>query len=149
SAVKAALHRGRARLQVLSETDLPGKDGLPADVSPAIRRYAALFNAHDWDAVRDMLIEDVRLEEVDATRRRGRKEVGVYFSNYSGRTDWYMVPARLEGREGLAVLVARDSALPRNFIALVAEGERIAAIRDFHHVPYLTTDARIDLLGTA
>jgi hypothetical protein len=49
-----------------------------------------------------MLIDDVRLEVVAATSRRGRKEVGIYFHNYEGRTNWYMVPARLEGREGLA-----------------------------------------------
>ena len=113
------------------------------DVSPAVRRYAALFNARDWDAVRAMLIDDVRLEVVDATSRKGRKEVGVYFHNYDGRTHWYMVPARLDGREGLAVLASAHSVRATNFIELTVHEDRIARIRDFHHVPYLTVDAVI------
>jgi RNA polymerase sigma-70 factor (ECF subfamily) len=141
-AVKAALHRGRARLQ-----DRAGgradAEVMPPDVSPAVRRYATLFNARDWDAVRAMLIDDVRLEVLEATSRRGRKEVGVYFHNYDGRTDWYMVPARLDGREGLAVLASAQSVRATNFIELTVDQDRIARIRDFHHVPYLTADAHI------
>jgi RNA polymerase sigma factor (sigma-70 family) len=139
-AVKAALHRGRSRLQTLSA--LADADAMP-DVSPTVRRYAALFNGRDWDAIREMLIDDVRLEVLEATRRRGRKDVGVYFNNYASRTNWYMVPARLEGREGLAVLRSRDSTQAINFIELTIDGEHIAGIRDFHHVPYIVRDADI------
>jgi hypothetical protein len=90
-----------------------------------------------------MLIDDVRLEVVEATSRRGRKEGGIYFHNYEGRTNWYRVPASLEGREGLAVLASADSGRADNFIELAPHGDRIARIRDFHHVPYLTADAHI------
>jgi hypothetical protein len=90
-----------------------------------------------------MLIDDVRLEVVEAVSRRGRKEVGVYFHNYDGRTSWYMVPARLDGREGLAVLPSEHSARAVNFIELTVHQDRIARIRDFHHVPYLTADAHL------
>jgi RNA polymerase sigma-70 factor (ECF subfamily) len=142
-AVKAALHRGRARLQAMSAQSNAEADVMPAHVSPAILRYAALFNARDWDAVRAMLIDDVRLEVVEAVSRRGRKEVGVYFHNYDGRTNWYMVPARLDGREGLAVLPSEHGARAVNFIELTVHQDRIARIRDFHHVPYLTADAHL------
>jgi len=162
-AVKAALHRGRARLRSLPRHP----ETMPPEVSPAVRRYAALFNQRDWDAVREMLIDDVRLEALEATSRRGRKEVGIYFSNYSNRADWYMVPAWLEGREGLAVVrpadwgvgaggdlaadrgavvergVAVDKRLVVNFVELTTQGERIARIRDYHHLPYFTADAAI------
>jgi RNA polymerase sigma factor (sigma-70 family) len=142
-AVKAALHRGRARLQVISAQADAGGFDLPPEISPAVRRYAELFNARDWDGVRAMLIDDVRLEVVDATSRRGRKEVGVYFHNYDGRTNWYMVPARLDGREGLAVQTSADSTRAINFIELTVHQDQIARIRDFHHVPYLTADAQM------
>jgi hypothetical protein len=142
-AVKAALHRGRARLQVLSEQEGAAAEVMPPDVSPAVRRYAALFNARDWDGVRAMLIDDVRLEVVQMTSRRGRKEVGVYFHNYDGRTNWYMVPAILDGREGLAVWSSAQSARAINFIEITVHQDRIARIRDFHHVPYITADASI------
>jgi len=142
-AVKAALHRGRARLQAMSAQSSAEADVMPTHVSPAVLRYAALFNARDWDAVRAMLIDDVRLEVVEAVSRRGRKEVGVYFHNYDGRTNWYMVPARLDGREGLAVLPSEHSARAVNFIELTVHQDLIARIRDFHHVPYLTADAHL------
>jgi RNA polymerase sigma factor (sigma-70 family) len=142
TAVKAALHRGRVRLQTLSAVADP--DAMP-DVSPTVRRFAALFNGRDWDAIREMLIDDVRLDVLEATSRRGRKNVGVYFNNYSSRTHWHMVPARLEGREGLAVLRSPDSTQAVNFIELTTDGEYIARIRDFHHVPYVVRDADIRL----
>jgi RNA polymerase sigma factor (sigma-70 family) len=142
SAVKAALHRGRSRLRSLPA--LADADAMP-DISPAVRRYADLFNGRDWDAVREMLIDDVRLEVVEATSRRGRKDVGVYFNNYASQTHWHMVPARLEGREGLAVLRSPDSTQAVNFIELTPDGEHIARIRDFHHVPYVVRDADIRL----
>jgi RNA polymerase sigma-70 factor (ECF subfamily) len=112
---------------------------IPSDVSPVIRRYAALFNERDWDSVREMLIDDVRLDVVQATTRRGRKDVGVYFTNYASRTDWLMVPARLDGRQGLAVLHLSRIV---NFVELTTEGDCIAHIRDFHHVPYLTSEVQ-------
>jgi RNA polymerase sigma-70 factor (ECF subfamily) len=140
SAVKAALHRGRSRLRSLPA--LADADAM-RDISPAVRRYADLFNGRDWEAIREMLIDDVRLEVLGATSRRGRKDVGVYFTNYASQTNWHMVPAGLEGREGLAVLRSPDSTQAVNFIELTTDGEHIARIRDFHHVPYFVRDADI------
>jgi RNA polymerase sigma factor (sigma-70 family) len=130
-AVKAALHRGRTRV-----SGLPEPLEIPAKVTATVHRYAKLFNDRNWDAVRDMLIDDVKLEVLDATSRRVRKEVEVYFGRYSNRTDWRMVPATLEGREGLAVLPSG------NFVELTVAGDRIAQIRDFHHIPYLTAECQ-------
>ncbi|MBS0417206.1 MAG: sigma-70 family RNA polymerase sigma factor [Proteobacteria bacterium] len=137
-AVKAALHRGRTRLKSL----VMQPEATLVDVSPTVHRYASLFNDRNWDAVRDLLIDDVRLEVVDATSRRGRKEVGVYFTNYAGRTGWRVIPARLDGREGLLVLPSG------NFVELTVQGERIAQIRDFHHVPYLTAESQPKVTGS-
>jgi len=130
-AVKAALHRGRTKI-----ASLPEPLAIATAISPTVHRYAQLFNARNWDAVRDMLIDDVKLEVMDATSRRGRKEVEVYFGNYSNRTDWRMVPATLDGREGLLVLPSG------NFVELTVAGDRIAQIRDFHHIPYLTAECQ-------
>ena len=146
-AVKAALHRGRARVQTLAASGGVAADVMPPNISPTIRRYAALFNARDWDAVRAMLIDDVRLDVVDATTRRGRGEVGVYFHNYERRLNWSVVPAVLDGRQGIAVLTGVGGDQPlRTFIELTVVGERIARIRDFHHVPYLLTEVAGNLL---
>jgi len=130
-AVKAALHRGRTKIR-----NLPGPPIITTAISATVHRYAQLFNDRNWDAVKDMLIDDVKLEVMDATSRRGRKEVEVYFGRYSNRTDWRVVPATLDGREGLLVLPSG------NFVELTVAGDRIAQIRDFHHIPYLTAECQ-------
>jgi RNA polymerase sigma-70 factor (ECF subfamily) len=140
-AVKSALHRGRARLRELSER--PDAPPLDRRISPALERYAALFNARDWDAVRAMLVEDVKLELVSMTKRAGRGDVGVYFTNYARLEGWRVVPGWLDGREVLAVFRDAPAAQPRYFIELTIRDGRVAAIRDFYHVPYIARDARI------
>src|SRR5947209_1391598 len=64
-AVKAALHRGRERLRaaasMLEEAPYPALE--PADRS-LLARYVDRFNARDFDAIRDMLADEVRLEMV-------------------------------------------------------------------------------------
>ena len=143
-AVKAALHRGRARLVQLRQAaaDAPAPR---RETSPTIARYAALFNARDWDGVREMLAEDVRLDVVAREQRQGRAKVSHYFANYARIPGWMLTPAWLDGREVLAAYRDQDDTEPSYFIELrVADGE-IVAIRDFRHVPYIGRDARLDL----
>jgi RNA polymerase sigma factor (sigma-70 family) len=85
SAVKAALHRGRARLRELTKAQRPAAP--PRATSPALTRYAALFNARDWDGVRALLVEDVKLDLVSRWKTAGRRQVSTYFTNYDSVTD--------------------------------------------------------------
>jgi hypothetical protein len=80
----------RARLRELA--DKP--DERPASVLMEFERvllgaYVDRFNARDFDAIRDMLADEVRLEVVARTRMNGRKEVGGYLHNYSSLMDWH------------------------------------------------------------
>src|SRR6185503_19689315 len=50
---------------------------VPAPASPDIARYVTLFNARDWDTVRTMLAEDVRL---DLVSRRPASALSVAWS---------------------------------------------------------------------
>ena len=144
-AVKAALHRGRAALQQLADAPTPAA---PArEISPALMRYASLFNAHDWDGVRGLLADDVKLDLVSRRKAAGRREVGVYFSNYDGARDWHLAPAWLDGREVLAVRADAHGASPRYFIELGWLEGRVAAIRDFRYVPYIAQDDPIELVA--
>ena len=64
--IKAALHRGRTRLRELAQEG----DDAPVPVLAASERallaaYVDRFNARDFDAVRDMLADEVRLELVN------------------------------------------------------------------------------------
>jgi RNA polymerase sigma-70 factor (ECF subfamily) len=146
-AVKAALHRGRAALRRLSEAQavVPGT----RRTSAALRHYARLFNAHDWDAVRSLLADDVRLDLVSQRKASGRRDVGVYFSNYERSTGWHLAPAWLDGREVLAVLADAGSETPRYFIELTWADARIATIRDFRYVSYIAQEGAFNLEGTS
>ncbi len=142
-ATKAALHRGRARLRELSQ--VPVEAPPMRSLSPALLRYAVLFNARDWEGVRAMLLDDVKLDVVSARRSVGRKEVGTYFSNYDGLKDWWVVPAWLEDREVLAVFRNRQDSRPGYFVELTLVDGQIEAIRDFYHAPYIAHDANFEL----
>jgi RNA polymerase sigma factor (sigma-70 family) len=141
AAAKATLHRGRERLQALAEAPPePDPEG-PAVVSPGIARYVALFNARDWDGVRALLAEDVRLDLVSRAKRSGRSEVSSYFANYSLVDAWHLVPGSVDGREIVTVFRRRDDARPAYFIELEFSGERLTRIKDFRYVPYILSEA--------
>ena len=139
-AVKAALHRGRTLLRQLSEAAAPPAPARA--VQPALLRYAQLFNAHDWDGVRAMLADDVRLDLVSRRKAAGRRDVAVYFTNYARIDDWHLVPGWLDGREVLGVYPAPGAGKPRYFVELVWQEGRVVAIRDFRHVCYIAQEAR-------
>ena len=141
--VKAALHRGRAALRLRNDATVAAR--APVEISPELRRYATLFNAHDWDGVRALLADDVRLDLVSQRKAAGRRDVEVYFSNYERATGWHVAPARFDGREVLAVLPDRHSAAPRYFVELTWRDDRITAIRDFRYVPYIAQEGAFEL----
>jgi RNA polymerase sigma-70 factor (ECF subfamily) len=135
--LKDALHRGRARLRELRTVETP----MTRAASPEVVRYAALFNARDWDGVRAMLADDVRVDLVGRVQRAGRAEVEAYFTTYDKVSDWHLVPAYLDGREVLAVFRDPGHARPDYFVELTFAGGSIADIRDFRYVPYIAEEA--------
>ena len=144
-AVKAALNRGRRRLREIANE--------PEDLSPPalaeperllLAQYVDRFNARDFDAVRDMLADEVRLELVNRTRMNGKREVGRYFHNYSDVDDWRFVPGLVDRRAALLVCDPRDpSAAPAYFVLLQWAGDRLTNIRDFRHARYAIEGAEI------
>jgi RNA polymerase sigma-70 factor (ECF subfamily) len=142
-AVKAALHRGRAALHALIEA--PQQRVRPRATSAALRRYASLFNAHDWDGVRSLLADDVRLDLVSRRKAAGRREVGEYLGNYARTPGWQVVPAWFEGREVLAVRTGGEAAAPGYFVELGWRGDAVVAIRDFRYVDYIAQEGSFEL----
>jgi RNA polymerase sigma factor (sigma-70 family) len=145
-AVKSSLHRGRGALRRLPApaTKEPVR---PRVASSSVIRYAALFNARDWDGVRALLAEDVQLDLVSVAQRSGH-EVGNYLSNYDQIADWHLVPAWLDGREVIAVFRQPDDERPGYFIQLTFEADKVTAIHDFRYVPYITREAALELAAT-
>jgi RNA polymerase sigma-70 factor (ECF subfamily) len=145
-AVKAALHRGRARLQALSQSvDEDAALDLSEREHARLARYVDRFNARDFDAVRDMLAEDVRLDLVGRFVRRGKPGVSQYFANYAGRSDWFLTVGYVEGRPAILSHRPDDPARrPISFILLEWDGDKLSLIRDFYHARYAVegTDLR-------
>jgi RNA polymerase sigma-70 factor (ECF subfamily) len=138
-AVKAALHRGRARLKALSEGDESEQPALRAEEKTRLRSYADRFNARDFDALRNLLAEDVKLDLVNRLRLAGRKDVSVYFSRYSESTDWKFAPGLAEGRPALLVSNPADTAQVVEYVVLLDWlNDRIDGIRDFRYAKYVT-----------
>lgn len=136
--IKAALHRGRARLRTLADAPEDPPPGLAAPERERLRAYADRFNARDFDALRDLLADDVRLDLVNRTRLAGRKDVSVYFSRYEEMFDWQFAPGLAERRPALLVSDPADAAGAILHVVLLDwAGGRIAAIRDFKYAPYV------------
>jgi RNA polymerase sigma-70 factor (ECF subfamily) len=142
-AVKAALHRGRTQLRALADEpdDAPRPTLSEAD-RVRLDAYVAHFNARDFDAIRAMISDDVRLELVNKTRLNGKAEVSRYFGNYSNVSDWHLVPGLVEGRPAILVFDPDEKAgLPKYFMLLDWSADKVATIRDFRHAAYVIESA--------
>jgi RNA polymerase sigma-70 factor (ECF subfamily) len=142
-AVKAALHRGRAQLREWADEpeDAPRPKLSEADRA-RLAAYVAHFNARDFDAIRAMIADDVRLELVNRTRMNGKAEVSRYFGNYSKVSDWHLVPGMVEGHPAILVFNPNEpGSPPKYFMLLNWSADKVATIRDFRHVPYIIDGA--------
>ncbi len=148
-AVKAALNRGRKRLrEIANEPEDLSALGLAEPERLLLAKYVDRFNARDFDAVRDMLANEVRLELVNRTRMNGKREVGRYFHNYSDVDDWHFVPGLVDRRPALLVYDPRDpSAPPVYFVLLHWAEDKLTNIRDFRHARYAIEGAEVVLPG--
>jgi RNA polymerase sigma-70 factor, ECF subfamily len=132
-AVKASLHRGRERLQRLAaEPASTPLARLPDVELERLTNYVDRFNARDFDALRALLADDVRLH-VRAERRIG-PPVREYFTNYADIHDVRLLPGIVEGQP--VALAYRNGALSY-FIAFDWRDDRITKILDFRYAPYV------------
>ena len=143
NAVKAHLARGRARLEAINA--LAPAQPAPRPPSPAVARYVALFNGHDWDGLRAMLADDVRLVQSTHPLRAGAADVGMFFGIYSRSAPVRLAAAWLDGREVIAVYDDPAAAKPSYLMWLEWRDGRISFIRDYKYVRYVIDDAELIL----
>ncbi len=141
--VKAHLARGRARLHEINAK----ASQLPDVKSPsaAVARYAALFNQRDWDGLRALLADDVKLNQSTYPVRVGSADVGMFFSIYAKIDGVWLAPAWLEGREVIAVFENRLDTKPSYFMWLEWRGNEITFIHDYKYVRYVMVDAELTI----
>ncbi len=150
-AAKAALHRGRTRLSELAgEPDDPPRPVLSEADRARLGAYVDRFNARDFDAIRDMIADDVRLDLVGKTRLSGKAEVSRYFGNYSKVHDWHLAPGLVEGLPAILVFDPdKPSARPVYFMLLQWSADKVATIRDFRHASYAAEGVEFLVAGAA
>lgn len=146
-AVKGHLARGRGRLREIHAQAVPPASARAA--SAAMLRYVALFNQRDWDGLRALLADDVKLNQSSHPLRAGRADVGMFFTIYARSDRVWLVPAWLEGREAIAVFEDRTAARPSSMMWLEWRDGRISFIHDYRHVPYVTADAELERMPDA
>jgi len=140
-AVKAMLHRGRTRLRELA-TESPSEThaALAPRDEALVQEYARRFNARDFDGLRDMLAEDVRLDLVARHRLQGRGQVGHYFGNYEAFGNISVRPTNVEGHSAILVTPqAGDGAAMQPYVVVFewSQDGKLASIRDFRYGRYV------------
>jgi RNA polymerase sigma-70 factor (ECF subfamily) len=144
-AVKAALYRGRAQLREMAEEpdDLPQPKMSEADRA-RLGAYVAHFNARDFDAIRGLIADDIRLDLVNKTRMNGKAEVSRYFGNYEKAADWRLAPGLVEGHPAILVFDPNEAGgSPKYFMLLQWSAGKVATIRDFRHAAYVIDGADV------
>ncbi len=143
--IKAALHRGRTRLRELSKSIEVSAPSLDEHERALLARYVDRFNARDFDGLRTMLADEVRLDLVGRVKTAGASEISNrYFYNYDQANDWRMSIGRIEGR--LAVMVydtTEPSSQPAYLIVLTWIESQVSSIRDYRYARYVMRDAQI------
>lgn len=143
--VKAALHRGRGKLKRGRRRDSAAADKpLRRELAPAEREllqaYVERFNQRDWEAVKALVRQDIRVDVVGIAGGRSQAFMQErYFRNYERLGDsWRLGLARVAG-EPVVVCYRRrgDDWVPQSALRVEITEGKIAQIRDYHHVSYL------------
>jgi RNA polymerase sigma-70 factor (ECF subfamily) len=147
-AVKSALQRGRARLQELAlEPDDAPLPALDEHERHLLTAYANHFNARDFDAVRNMLADEVRLNLVNRVRADGKTEVSNYFGNYSRLGGWRLALGMVDRKPALLAVDPDDTlGTPMYFVMLEWARDRVVSIRDFRYARYALEGAEVIVL---
>lgn len=150
AAAKSALQRGRIRLREFATE--------PADVSPPMLsgtarvlliKYVEGFKTGDFDAVRAMLAEDVKLDLVAKQQKQGKSEVRDYYTAYAAAPHWAFAAGVADDRPAMLVYDRRISLdTPAYFVALDFDRDRVVSIHDFLYARYAMDDIDIALLDS-
>jgi RNA polymerase sigma-70 factor, ECF subfamily len=140
--VKAALHRGRAKLAALPKRSAPLRSSADADTMRLLDQYVDRFNRRDWSAVRELISADAGVRIAD--RFVGRLTDSPYLGRYDRMVaPWRMAVGSVDGEP--AILVFNDNAStlePHSVIRVALDGGLIVSVADYSHCPWVVRAAR-------
>lgn len=138
--VKAALSRGRAKLESLPKDVAPPR-AASEEMSQLLHLYVDRFNRRDWDGLRELISADARLQVAD--RFVGRLSESPYFGRYEKIANWRMALGEVDGL--LAIVTLRsdgDGWTPQSLVRLDIVDDRVARVVDYLHCPWVLANAR-------
>jgi RNA polymerase sigma-70 factor, ECF subfamily len=138
AAAKSALQRGRVRLRELGKEPAGVSQPMLSDGMRArLTTYVEGFKIGDFDTVRAMLADDVKLDLVAKLRKQGKSEVREYYAAYAAAKQWAYAAGVVDGRPAMLVY-DREISLetPAYFVALDFDGDRVVTIHDFLYARY-------------
>ncbi|MBB6485873.1 sigma-70 family RNA polymerase sigma factor [Rhizobium lusitanum] len=139
AAAKSALQRGRVTLRLLAQEGEDTRLPLMSDTDRRkIAAYVDMFRSGDFDAIRAMLADDVKLELVNRLTWQGRDKIAPYFTRYAEVAKWRFALGAVEGRPAMLVFDGTGSMdIPAHFVLIEWSEGRIIEIRDFLFAPYV------------
>jgi RNA polymerase sigma-70 factor (ECF subfamily) len=145
---KAALHRARAKLDErrnAPKSRVPNEP-LDAERRPLLDAYVECFNRRDWDALRQLIRGDARLELV-GMRSGTMMDIGRnYFGNYTALPwTWRLTVGLIDGEPVIIHWRQMDSGWRAvAAVRLWWEHGSVVRIRDYIHVDYLLDHTRVE-----
>ena len=139
--VKAALHRGRAKLAASTAPASRSSDTTPAHVAAVLVEYVERFNRRDWDGLRELVRADARVRVAD--RFTGAIADSGYFSRYAAFTKpWRLLVADVDG-EPMLVAEYEEAGVwtAGGIMRLVVRDGSVAEIADYKHCPWVLAAA--------
>jgi hypothetical protein len=91
------------------------------------------FNQRNWNGLRGVLADNVKLHQSLHPPRVGRADVRLFFTLYAKIDGAWLAPARLEGREVIAVFEDRADPKPSYIMWLEWRNGRISFIHDYRY----------------
>jgi RNA polymerase sigma-70 factor (ECF subfamily) len=146
AAAKSALQRGRARLAETSGRESPQITvaGPSSENRERLAAYVLAFQSGDFDAVRDMLANDVQVELVNRLKLDGRGGASPYFTRYAQATHWRYALGAVDREPAMLVYDADEMDRPAHFVVLGWTGGVISRIRDFLFAGYALRGANVE-----
>jgi RNA polymerase sigma-70 factor (ECF subfamily) len=138
--VKAALSRARTKLAASSPQPKPSQFA-NQEVTRVMHLYVERFNRRDWDAVRELISADARLNVADAYA--GKLVDAPYFSNWDRQSmPWKLAEGKVDGEPAVIILHrGPDTWTPYSVVRLGVLGQHIERITDYVHCPWVLSPA--------
>jgi hypothetical protein len=111
-------------------------------------KFSTLFHQRDWNALRSLLADDVRLTQATFNERTGAPEVALFFTIYAEVPQFHLVPAYMHdgaGEEVIAVFATPDDERPIYLMKVEWRDSKIIRIRDFRYARYVLDGANLVL----